>query len=105
MSTKAIDILADDRNYLSSSEVQNTKHTFVNSSKNLRQQMNDDRYSVNANRCKIFMDTMNGLRDNLIKQNLFNEVVYQCCSLHIVTRNLLSTSGFPIMICNYLLIH
>lgn len=93
MSIKAIDILANDRNYLSSNEMQNTKHTFVNSSKNLRQTMNDDKYSVNANRCKMFMDSKLGLRDNLLKQNVFKEVVFQCCSLHVVTRTLLSILG------------
>ena len=77
MSAKAMDILADDRNYLTSIENQKIKHTFVNSSKNLRQLMNDDKYSVNANRCKIFMDSKQGLRDNIIKQNVFKEIVYQ----------------------------
>ena len=93
MTAKAMDILADDRNYLTSIENQKIKHTFVNSSKNLRQLMNDDKYSVNANRCKIFMDSKQGLRDNIIKQNVFKEIVYQCCSLHVVTRTVLMITG------------
>lgn len=93
MTLKALEILADNRNILSSTEIQKIRHTFVNSSKNLRQNLNDEKYSVNINRCKIFMDCKQGQRNNLLKQHEYDDVVYQCCSLHLVTRTTIPTSG------------
>jgi len=93
MTTKALEILADDRNFLSPKELQKIRHTFVNSSKNLRQVLNDEKYSVNMNRCKIFMDSKHGQRNHLLKQHEYYDVVYQCCSLHLVTRTTVTTSG------------
>ena len=101
MTTKALEILADARNFLSSTELQKVRHTFVNSSKNLRQSLNDEKYSVNVNRCKIFMDSKHGDRNHLLKQHEYNDVVYQCCSLHLVTRTTISTSGKLVYFITY----
>jgi len=86
LSEKAIAILSDERNYLSSKEVDSVQRTFVNSSKNLRQIMSVDKYNITSNRCSLFMDYSSGLRNIQLLQHELDIIIYHCCTLHIVSR-------------------
>ena len=93
MSEKALAILADERNYLSSKETDRVQRTFVNSGKNLRQTLNDDKYNITSNRCKLFMDYTSGLRNHQLLQHELETIVFYCCTLRIVTRTRIVPSG------------
>lgn len=92
-STKAAGILADKRNYQAAKEFAGVQHTFLNSSKNLRQQMNDDKYNMNTNRCKLYMDYKTGIRKDLGALLDYESAVYFCCSLYVVTRTNVDNQG------------
>ena len=97
-SSKACQIMSDKRNYLASKEFENVQHTFINSSKNLRQLIDDDKYSLNGNRCKLFMEYKNGMRNDLAAQLDYEAVLYFCTSLHVVTRTRVINQGIFILV-------
>lgn len=86
VSNKATSILADKRNYMSTKEKDNIQHSLINCSKNLRQNINDDKYNVSINRCQLFMDKRNGTKKYGAGQNDFETTIYQCASLQLVLR-------------------
>ena len=104
LSEKSTAILADDRNFLSSKEVDRIQRTFVNSSKNLRQHEDNDKYIVTVNRCQLFMDYSLGLRNHMLPQQTIENIFYCCCTLHLVTRTRKISSGKLINLLSMLFI-
>lgn len=83
MLNKAAKIASSKFNYCLCKEVGSRRLSFVNSSKNLYQDMKIEQFKVLPGRCQSFIDSLEG---NMESFDNLEEAKYCCCTMYVVTR-------------------